>query len=533
MKRGEIAQSVSRGAFFLAIEKAAALLSGVIYVALITRWLGPTKYGTFSIALSVIGIATLATGNFEEYLQRYAAEYQARGDLGTLRRAFRMALGFKLALGALAAVVLVALAPWVSTFYQSPDQQILLPLLVLIVATDGFATVGRGTLFGLQHFDKVSIISLGFHVAKTVMVGLLWKLHQGLPQMALATALLTAMQALAMWITSAVILARSSAPPGEPAAMPGAPAAATSRGLLRGMLAYCLPLLGARATFLSGQNLGTLVLGKVLDATQLGYFRFAFQTVERFVELLKTVPDALLPSLTHLVTREERERLRQVFDQAFRLIQVIAFGLSFTIFAFAPELTLWVGSPLFAPAIPVLRVLALVPLARTAQQPLTMLFQALRRPALVLQLAFVKFATELGCYFLLVPSFGVMGAGWANLAGAVASYFGALLLLATVLPEGRVQRLSAAGRTLVLLIPGIALALAADLWIGGYAATFVRAALVVLAALGVFALRLVNRYDLGKLSSIPLGTAWLRRCRDTVVSGLDRLVRTFEPGSVS
>ena len=97
MKPGEIAHSVSRGAFYLAIEKVAALISGLLYFALLLRWLGPTKYGIMTLALSFAGLATMATGNFEVFLERYAAQYQAQGRLATLRRAHLLALGVKLA----------------------------------------------------------------------------------------------------------------------------------------------------------------------------------------------------------------------------------------------------------------------------------------------------------------------------------------------------------------------------------------------------------------------------------------------------
>ena len=63
-------------------------------------------------------------------------------------------------------------------------------------------------------------------------------------------------------------------------------------------------------------------------------------------------------------------------------------------------------------------MLALVPIARTAQQPLTMLFQATRRPGIVFTLAMVKLSVELACYLLIVPRWGGLGAAWANLAGA-------------------------------------------------------------------------------------------------------------------
>ena len=104
MRRGEIAHSVSRGAFYLAIEKVAALLSGTAYFALLLRWVGPTNYGTMILALSFAGLATIVTGNFETYLERFAAEYQARNSLATLRRAHLLALTLKLALGVVAAL---------------------------------------------------------------------------------------------------------------------------------------------------------------------------------------------------------------------------------------------------------------------------------------------------------------------------------------------------------------------------------------------------------------------------------------------
>jgi len=121
------------------------------------------------------------------------------------------------------------------------------------------------------------------------------------------------------------------------------------------------------------------VLGKLFDLTQLGYFSFAFQTVERFVELASTLSSAIMPSLTHLVARGERERMRWVFDQASGSSRCggCAHAPAVRVRARAHALG---GDPLFAPAVPLLRILALVPFARTAHLPLTMMFQAMRLP---------------------------------------------------------------------------------------------------------------------------------------------------------
>lgn len=514
MRQGEIAHHVSRGAFWLSVEKATAALSGIAYVALLMRWMGPTKYGMMSIALAVTGIASLATGNFEVFLERYAAEYQAHGRQRHLRRALLLALGLKLALGLVATLVLLALTPTLARQYGIPELAMLLPVLALTVAFDGFSTAGRATLYGLQYFRALSAIAVLFHVAKTVMVGLLWYTRHGLLSLAVGITVLTVAQGL---LSIALPLWRLRDAADAPRTEPEPP-------LLRTMLGYCLPLLGARITFTSGQNLSKIVLGKLFDATQLGYFAFAFQTVERLVELVYTLPSALLPSLTHLVARRERERLRDIFDQAHRLIQFAGCAAAFGLFTFAREITLLVGSPLFEPAVPILRVLALVPAARTAQQPLSLLFQAMRRPGAVLGLAVVKFVAEFGSYFLLVPMLGVAGAGWANLAGAVASYAAALAVLARLMPEGARGRARVALTALALMLPLLGAVLWADR-LDPAASVAVRVALVGVALAAAGAAGLLVRYDLVKLEGLALPHPWLERGRAVALAGARVFVR--------
>ncbi|NOT33278.1 MAG: lipopolysaccharide biosynthesis protein [Candidatus Eisenbacteria bacterium] len=522
MKPGEIAHSVTRGAFYLAIEKLVALVSGILYFALLLRWLGPTKYGIMTLALSFAGLATMVNGNAEVYLERFAAEYQTNDRLGSLRRAHLLALFLKSVLGAFAALLLVLLAPWLARHFEMPELAVLLPPLAALVLADGCATTARATLFGLQQFRWVSGLAIVFHVAKTVMVGSLWWMRQGLEGLAVGLAVLSVVQALGASLVPLALLAGKRDHDG---AVPGI------RELWRSMIGYCAPLLGARATFMSGQNLGKVVLGKLFDAESLGYFSFAFQTVERFVEVIYVLPSSLLPSLTKLVARQERERLRWIFDQAFRLIQITAVVLALGLWLFAHEVTLFVGSPLFEKAVPLLRILCLVPIARTAQQPLTMLFQAMRKPGTVLWLALLKFGIEFGCYFTLIPLVGLAGAGWANLLGAVAAYLAALAATRRLLPEGASDRQQAMMRSAGLVFATLALGLVVQLAIPGWPGLGVRIVLFVALLPAAFALGLVTRYDLDKLASVPVRPAWLHRLRGEAVGAAHRMALALEPRS--
>jgi O-antigen/teichoic acid export membrane protein len=518
VRSGEIARFVSRGAFWLGMEKVAALFSGVAYSVLLLRWLGPTKFGIMTIALASVGFATAATGNLEMFLERYAAEYQVHGRRRTLRRAHLLALGVKLGLGLLAGAGLLALTPWIARFFGMAELRVLVPVLTLMVIGDGFSTTGRATLFGTQQFRTVSLLAIGFHVAKTVLVGMLWWSRHGLVSLAVGLTALTVLLAVAQAVLALRGL-RQVADREPP--VPGR----TWGGLFHDMFGYSVPLLGGRIAFLSGQNLSKFILGKLFDAAALGYFTFAYQTIERFNDVVNTLPAAMLPSLTHLVAGDERERLRLVFDQGQRMIQALACAVSIGVFLFARELTLLIGSPLFEPAVPILRVLALVPIARTAQQPLTMLFQAMRKPGIVMGLAVAKFVTEFGSYFLLVLPLGIIGAAWANLTGAAVSYAMALVLLGRLLSEGKAERARSALTAMALLLSVLAVVLLVERFVRGLALVPVHAALAFAALVGLFAVGLLRREDLDKLVTMPLERAWARRLRDGLVFGLGFFAR--------
>ena len=521
MARGEMARSIARGAFYLTIEKVANLASGVVFSMLFYRWLGPTKLGMWALAIACIGFGTTATANAEVYLERYAAEYEDRGMLLTLRRALLLALGTKVALGLAASMVLGFGSGWLAQFFHTPELATLVPILVLNVAFDAFGATARSALLGIQQYRWVAGLSIFYNLAKVILVGALWWAHRGLQELALGWVLLTVIHGLLSIAVPLWMLRRAEDRTGSEHV--------SLRDLVNSMVRYCRPLLGARITFTSGQNLSTLVVGKLFDNTQLGYFSFAFRTVERFVEVAYTAPSSLLPPLTQLVVRGEGDRLRVVFDASLRLIQVMACSMVFLIFAFAREITLVVAGHLFEPAVPLLRVLALVPVFRTAQQPLTMLFQAMRLPGIVLRLAVIKFLAEFGSYFALVPVARLAGAAWANLVGAGVAYASALALLNARVPGGSGSRLYAQVRCLGLLLPLAAIAAVADRALGMTGGLLLRLALVPVGWIGIFGFGLVTRDDLEALSAMPLSAAPMRATRDALVGFVDHFVRTIKP----
>ena len=513
----QMLKNVSKGSFFLSVESLATLISGLLYSVFVLRWLGPGWFGVFSLALSIVGLASVFTGNFELYLERHAAEYETRGQHVRLLRVHLWALAIKAVLGLIAGCVVYALVPWITAQYGFIKLDVLVTLLLALVVFDGFSSTGRATLYGLQQYSWIAALAVLQHALKLLAVIVLAKTGRGPTSLAItlsALAILGGILSTGVALTLAFRRARRAEVEGTDTSPPE-----SAFSILSDMFRYCMPLLGARAAFISGQNLSRVVLGKFFDPEALGLFSFAFQTVERFVGLVYAVPSSLLPSLTQLVARGEPDRLRRLLDKGFRLVATLACALSFMIFVFAEEITRLVGGERYLPAVGLLRILALVPWVRTAQQPLTMAFYALRRTGMVLALALSKFLTEMGSYFLLIPLVGLAGAAWANLLGALVSFFGALTLIGRAVPGPTNHRAAVILKTGVLVAFGAACALFLRESRIDWRLAFALKLLLVVPGfvIGVATFDLVTDDDLLRAQAIELGTPWKLALRDGAV----------------
>jgi O-antigen/teichoic acid export membrane protein len=437
-------------------------------------------------------------------------------------------------LGLLAGLAIYWLLGWITKQYGPGFEKldVLIFLLLPLVVFDGFSSTGRATLYGLQQYSWIAGLAVLTHTLKLVAVIILAKTGRGPSSLAITLSGLAILGGV-LSTTTALVLAAGRARESLANGSDRSPNE-SARTILGDMFRYCMPLLGARAAFMSGQNLSKVVLGKLFDAQALGLFSFAFQTVERFIGLVYAIPSSLLPSLTQLFARGEDERMRRLLDKGFRLVATMACVLSFFIFVFAEEITRVIGGERYLGAVGLLRILALVPWVRTAQQPLTMAFYALRRTGMVLGLALLKAATEMGSYFLLIPLVGLAGAAWANLLGAFLSFFGALILIGRAVPGSNGHRVAVIAKTGVLVALGAAASLVLhDMGLHPVALFAIKLlALVPLLIVGIVTFDLVTDDDLSRAEAIELETPWKLRLRDAAlrgVRGVRGLARKLRP----
>ena len=114
----------------------AAVACGIAGTIVAARVLGRDDFGVFATALVVVGFFQILLDlTVEESLTKYGFRYVAGQDWGRLRRLFRQALLLKVVGGALATILVVALAPFADELFGSEgvEQALLAAALLPLV----------------------------------------------------------------------------------------------------------------------------------------------------------------------------------------------------------------------------------------------------------------------------------------------------------------------------------------------------------------------------------------------------------------
>jgi O-antigen/teichoic acid export membrane protein len=235
-------------------------IAGTIVAA---RVLGLEEYGVFATALVTVGFfQTLLDLTVEESLTKYGFRYVATEDWGRLRRLFRQMLAFKIAGGAVATLILLALAPVADQVFDEDSVGVALAAAALIPLVQAPENVGATALLLHSRYDlrgayQACSAALRF---LAIAIGVRYGVVEALAAVVVAQAVSTT----AVSVVGHVALGRfPHAPPrplGEDA--PGIRSFALQSSVATGVISL-------RSTLVP------VLLGVVAGPTQVGLFRIA------------------------------------------------------------------------------------------------------------------------------------------------------------------------------------------------------------------------------------------------------------------
>jgi O-antigen/teichoic acid export membrane protein len=140
----------------------AAVACGIAGTVVAARVLGLHDFGVYATALAIVGFfQTLLDLTVEESLTKFGFRYVAGGDWGRLRRLFRQALLIKVVGGALATLLVFALAPFADELFDTVGLENALLAVALLPLVQSSENVGATALLLHSRYDLRAVYQAG------------------------------------------------------------------------------------------------------------------------------------------------------------------------------------------------------------------------------------------------------------------------------------------------------------------------------------------------------------------------------------
>lgn len=386
----------------LNIKWSAASLSGreglrLVFALALARLIGPHNYG-------IVGLGLIYIAFLEVFLEQgFLATLIQRPDLSSKETGTVFVAS--LVTSVLAAAFTFFAAPVVARFFQTPQLTAVLRILAFTLVLRGLAIVPqalvmRGMTFRLLAVAEITAALSGgvSGVVTATLGGAYWSL---------------VVQAI---VFDAVVL-------GVLVAARGLPRPKFSWQALREMWVFSIRMLGGSLFSYGSRNADNFLIGRVLGATQLGYYALAYRVMMLPVQNLGiAITRVALPSFSLL--QNDRARLRGQVLAGTRLVALAAAPLAGAVVALAPIAIPSLFGPSWRPAVLPMQILAITGFMQATLALLPQIIIACGRPGLYLRYALLN-------GIVIVGSF-VAGLPW-GVTGVAAAYTAANLLLAPVL----------------------------------------------------------------------------------------------------
>ena len=241
----------------------AAVACGILGTIVAARVLGLHDFGVYATALAFVGFfQTLLDLTVEESLTKFGFRYVAGEDWGRLRRLFRQALLIKVVGGALATVLIFALAPFADELFDNIGLENALLAAALLPLVQSSENVGATALLLHSRYDLRAVYQAGSAALR--LLAIVVAAPHGVTAALFAIVVAQAISTAVVSVIGASALRRfpSAAPVELGADVPEIRSFVAQSSLATGVISL-------RTTLLP------VVLGVVSGTTQVAFFRIA------------------------------------------------------------------------------------------------------------------------------------------------------------------------------------------------------------------------------------------------------------------
>lgn len=379
MTTGDLKTRTIRGTMSMGGATVALRLITIVTGILLARILDPSDYGIVALAQVVLGTLNLFSG-----LGLGGAVVQSREDRRVV--AFQ-SFCVNAATGVLLLAVVMAIADVCAAVLGNPELASVLRTLAPVALLGNLAIVPEALLQKELLFGKVSAAVLA---AELVNIGVsLLMAYAGYGLWSLVFGSLT------RWTTYNILIWVISPRRDWLAAGPW------NGEVMKRLLRFGISSTGGGVITFVYANTDSIIVGKWLGATALGYYSKAYDFTSRTVDSINNViGSVLMPSYS--LIQGEPERLSRAYLKSLRLIAIVTVPVAMGMFITAPEVIAVVLGAKWMPMVAPFQVLASVSVVKPLSATTSALFMSLGKPVNNLRAGVVVLLIMLPMIFLLL-----------------------------------------------------------------------------------------------------------------------------------
>lgn len=421
------------------------ILYGVVVVLLtpyLFRRLGQAGFGTYSVFFTFTTVFNLVELSFSNGIAKVVSELRGRGKTEETRRTLGTAVLLGVCLGAAAlamSLLIAAFAAGLAATGQTRDFQISMVLLGGVMLVRMPCVAYSGALTGFQRYDLLStartLAALGLALGTVAAV----ELGGGLLGASLALAAYLLLEALLY----AVMLRRM-----DPT-LKLRPERGTQERR-RSIASFASYLLLADGLLFIGQRMQTVIIAGIRGAAAAAPFAAAVKFQTGLQSLVIPFVDLLLPMVSELDARGQRERVvsRLALSTRAALQITLPVAVGFSLFAH-DAVDVWLGANAPPVTVPIMIILMAVQVVTLTATPAAKVLAGLGKVRWTAALSSVEGLSSLVLTVVLVSAHGALGA-------AIPMLLTSLLIAPIMLPlVCRTLAISASAFARANLLPAI------------------------------------------------------------------------------
>jgi phenylacetate-coenzyme A ligase PaaK-like adenylate-forming protein/O-antigen/teichoic acid export membrane protein len=425
---------LARNTVFNLVGQALPMLVAVITIPTIIRALGVGRFGVLTLAWMVVGYFSLLDLGLGRATTKFVAEFLSRGESDRCARLVWASVLMLFTLGLLGAAAAAFIMPWlVNDILNIPSELkqeslkafYLLAISIPIVTT----TAGmRGVLEATQRFDLINYVKIPTYIAAFAAPLAVLPFSVNLfPIVLVLIASRLAGLLVYTWfcLRSMPALLRPRLP---------------SRNTIKRLLGYGGWLTVSHIIWPIMTYLDRFIVGAMLTMAAVAYYATPYELVAKLMIITGSLTSVVFPAFSAYADRQP-EKLLWLHNRTIKYLLLSLVPIVFVIIVMAtPLFKIWIGNDFALNSAIILQILALAKLINSVSQVPSSAIQAMGRPDITAKLHLIELPIYLVLVWILINSFGIVGAAIAWLLRTVLDtslYFWLFYRLSPLKPEDR------------------------------------------------------------------------------------------------